>query len=326
MDDFFAWIRSCYNHRTENPEYNRLAFALFGVATPSELVHDHQRAPFNVGQAIELQGFQLQEIQPLVQGLEGVVENPLTLLKEILKWTGGQPFLTQKLCQLVLEQRQTSRFRKSDFSTVNLPSNSNPFLNQLVREALAQHNDPAIWVRELVHSQVINDWESHDNPEHLRTIYYRLLARQQRHPQQSIDLLLHYRQLLQTHSLKANGSIEQAELLLSGLVIKQGNALHIRNPIYQAVFNLQWVDATLAKLQTTFRELTNSHPVDTGHYTPGESIDRLELDPCHLALIRYLDRLSPNQIEAVAQEIVTHAPAMATAIVRVLKSTKKLKS
>jgi hypothetical protein len=32
IDDFFALIRSCYNLRADNPEYNRITFALFGVA------------------------------------------------------------------------------------------------------------------------------------------------------------------------------------------------------------------------------------------------------------------------------------------------------
>jgi len=34
-EDFFALIR-CYNQRAENPTYNRLTWALFGVATPAD--------------------------------------------------------------------------------------------------------------------------------------------------------------------------------------------------------------------------------------------------------------------------------------------------
>jgi hypothetical protein len=73
-DDFFALIRSCYNQRAENSEYRRLTFALLGVATPSDLIQDKSRTPFNVGRAIALQGFQLHEVQPLAQGLEGKVD------------------------------------------------------------------------------------------------------------------------------------------------------------------------------------------------------------------------------------------------------------
>ena len=66
VNDFFALIRSCYNQRSINPEYQRLTFALFGVATPSDLITDHKRTPFNIGQAIQLNGFQVHEAQPLL--------------------------------------------------------------------------------------------------------------------------------------------------------------------------------------------------------------------------------------------------------------------
>jgi hypothetical protein len=101
-DDFFAIIRACYNRRSEKPEYNRLTFALLGVATPSDLISDKNRTPFNIGQAIELTGFELHEAAPLAQGLVRQVGNPQAVLKEVLRWTGGQPFLTQKLCKLLV--------------------------------------------------------------------------------------------------------------------------------------------------------------------------------------------------------------------------------
>jgi hypothetical protein len=33
-DNFFAWMRSCYNQRVDNPRYRRLNFALFGPPLP----------------------------------------------------------------------------------------------------------------------------------------------------------------------------------------------------------------------------------------------------------------------------------------------------
>ncbi|NET84350.1 MAG: CHAT domain-containing protein [Moorea sp. SIO1F2] len=101
-DDFFALIRACYNKRAENSAYNRISFVLLGVATPGDLIADKDRTPFNIGRAVELHGFQLHEVEPLVKGLEGHVSNPQAVIEEIVKWTGGQPFLTQKLCQLVV--------------------------------------------------------------------------------------------------------------------------------------------------------------------------------------------------------------------------------
>ncbi len=100
-DDFFALIRDCYNQRADKPEYRRLTFALLGVATPSDLIEDKKRTPFNIGRAIELCGFQADEAKPLVKGLVKKVTNPQIVMREILAWTGGQPFLTQKLCKLI---------------------------------------------------------------------------------------------------------------------------------------------------------------------------------------------------------------------------------
>jgi hypothetical protein len=60
-DDFFALIRSFYNKRAENPAYERLTLALFGVAMPSELIGDVKRMPFNIGREIDLRGFELKE-------------------------------------------------------------------------------------------------------------------------------------------------------------------------------------------------------------------------------------------------------------------------
>ena len=100
VDDFFALIRFCYNQRAINPEYNRITFAIFGVATPSDLIADKNRTPFNIGHAIDLQGFELHEAQLLVKGLESAFSNPDAVLKQILAWTSGQPFLTHKICYL----------------------------------------------------------------------------------------------------------------------------------------------------------------------------------------------------------------------------------
>ncbi|MGB6296606.1 MAG: AAA-like domain-containing protein, partial [Rivularia sp. (in: cyanobacteria)] len=69
-DDFFALIRSCYEKRNYNPEYKRLTFVLVGVATPGDLIGDKRRTPFNIGKAIQLDGFQESEIEPLAKGFE----------------------------------------------------------------------------------------------------------------------------------------------------------------------------------------------------------------------------------------------------------------
>ncbi|NEO18950.1 MULTISPECIES: AAA family ATPase [unclassified Moorena] len=208
VNDFFALIRSCYNQRTINPDYGNLTFALFGVATPSGLITDHQRTPFNIGQAIQLEGFKEHEAQPLLQGLAEKVSNPQTLLKELLAWTSGQPFLTQKICQFI---RSTSSA---------IPT-----------------NDEAEWIENLVRTKVIENWESQDEPEHLRTIRDRILE-----SKQSVGLLEIYRQIVEQGEVVAVDSPEEKELLLSGLVVKQQGCLRVNNRIYESIFDRSWVE------------------------------------------------------------------------------------
>src|SRR2546422_775692 len=106
-DEFFAGIRECHNRRTEDPAFNRLTFCLLGVATPSDLIRDTRMTPFNIGKRIELNDFTEAEALPLAYGLShhGDTEarrkteaEGQALLKRILYWTGGHPYLTQRLC------------------------------------------------------------------------------------------------------------------------------------------------------------------------------------------------------------------------------------
>jgi WD40 repeat protein len=222
LDDFFALIRFFYNRRVDNPAYHRLTFALLGVATPSDLITDKTQTPFNIGRAIALQGFQPHEVQPLVTGLQGIVSDPQAAIATILDWTGGQPFLTQKLCQLVV-QRIRNEEQPTPDSQIPTPQ----------------------WIDHLVHTQIIRNWEAQDEPEHLKTIRDRLL----RNPQKVGQLLGLYQQMLQQGTVKADGSPEQTELRLSGLVVQQHGMLRVYNRIYQQVFDLAWVEKQLSKLR-----------------------------------------------------------------------------
>ena len=211
-DEFLALIRNCYDKRATKPEYKRLTFTLLGVATPSDLIQDKHSTPFNIGRAIELKGFQLHESDALVQGLARKVNNPYTVLREVLDWTGGQPFLTQKLCCLVQNCQ------------VAIP-----------------HGGETQWVKQLVEQQIITDWESRDEPEHLRTIRDRLL----RNTSSTQRLLKLYRQILRRGKITAKNCQQHLELRLSGLVSQQRDNLVVKNRIYATVFNRNWVEQHL---------------------------------------------------------------------------------
>jgi hypothetical protein len=227
VDEFFAAIRACYNNRAYQPEYNRLTFTTLGVATPSDLIQNNNFTPFNIGKAIELCGFQFQEALILAEGFEGKVNDAKAVLKEVLEWTGGQPFLTQKLCKLILKEIETlssqgaNKRRFHSFFSSSIPQCPIPE-----------------WVEQIVQTHLLENWETTDEPEHLRTIRNRLLKTQN----SSTELLKLYQQILQQGEITANDTPEQMELRLSGLVVKHHGKLQAYNRIYQSVFNQEWLN------------------------------------------------------------------------------------
>ncbi len=243
LDDFFALIRSCYNKRAHKSEYQRLTFALLGVATPSDLISDATRTPFNIGRAIELQGFSLYESLPLVKGFEGKVDNSQEVLQEILEWTGGQPFLTQKLCKLIVQAQEEE------------PPPTPP------KGGNKKEEEAKLSIEEIVQSQIVDNWESSDEPAHLKTIRDRLLRNQQC----ASRLLGLYQKILPVSEppfLRGAGGIcaddtpAQAELRLSGLVVKRGGKLTVNNRIYASIFNQNWVEKALGDLRPYAESLT----------------------------------------------------------------------
>lgn len=178
-----------YNLRASKPEYQRLNFCLLGVVTASDLIEDSRRTPFNVGEAIELKGFTYQQAAPFLQrGLEGKFQKKSEqVLRDILFWTDGQPFLTQKLCKLALENADATK-----------PN-----------------------IAELVQTYVIDNWEAQDNPELLRTIRKRIINNDQFQYNLTSRLLGIYQQILEQGRIAFDNSREHRELQLSGLVVKK---------------------------------------------------------------------------------------------------------
>ncbi|MFN5970324.1 MAG: AAA family ATPase [Microcystis sp.] len=212
VSDFFALIRSFYNQRAIQPQFQELTFAFFGATTPSALITDPQKTPFNIGNAIELASFKEHEAQPLLYGLTEKVSNLQTMLKQVLSWTGGQPFLTQKLCQLMRDSEQP------------IPS-----------------NQEEQWLANLVAEKIIQDWEMQDQPEHLKTIQDRLLQSPNRP-----HLLTLYRQILHQEAIQIDNNPYLPELFLSGLVVKRHGKMDVHNRIYQTIFNNDWLERSLS--------------------------------------------------------------------------------
>ena len=207
-NDFWGVIQSC-QHRVP-----RLTFVLSGTASLPILTDDQDQNSWVKSCVIELQDFQFYEAQALQQGLVDKVDHPEMIFATVFDWTGGQPFLTQKLCQLIVEAHQEDR-----------PINSVDDVNLLVRQ------------------KILSNWVVEDEPSHLRTIRDRLL----KNPRRTEQILEIYQHILhgdfasKPYPLASLCHEAYPELWLSGLVVQDRGSLRVRNRIYEAVFDCKWI-------------------------------------------------------------------------------------
>jgi WD40 repeat protein len=208
-DEFFAGIRECYNRRSEEPEFGRLTFCLLGVASPSDLIRDTRLTPFNIGRRIELTDFSEAEAPPLAPGLGRKESIGSALLRRVLYWTGGHPYLTQRLCQAVAEDGDVRDAAGVDRLCAEL------FLSPRARE----RDDNLLFVRErLLRAEV--------EVSALLGLYARVRSPRQRVLDDETDPLV-------------------TLLRLSGIVRVEGSCLKARNRIYARVFDAKWIEANI---------------------------------------------------------------------------------
>ena len=212
-DEFFAGIRACYNHRDIEPTLNRVTFCLLGVASPSDLIQDVQITPFNIGRRIELQYFTTEEARILSFGIPASGRSGETLLRRVLYWTGGHPYLTQRVCEQVAEnanillEPDVDRLCDALFSraAVQIESNLSFVSNRILRSGLDIAGLLELYQRVYVGERVADD--------------------------------------------STNPLCEA--LRLSGIVSRADGALKVRNRIYAQVFDKGWIQANMpnAELQ-----------------------------------------------------------------------------
>jgi WD40 repeat protein len=204
-DEFFAAIRERHNARAVGEETHRVTFCLLGVASPANLIADPRTTPFNIGLRIELTDFTPEEATPLAEGLEPDAQ---PLLARILHWTGGHPYLTQRLCLDLAEQAQSGAPVDVDRRCAALFFGSRARQEEtnlaFVQNTLLQLSDDVVPLLEL----------------------YRRIRRGQRVPDDPT-------------------SPEVTLLCLSGLVRPENGRLIVRNRIYRRVFDLRWIEESM---------------------------------------------------------------------------------
>lgn len=220
-DNFFDLIRgySEYKIYSNRQEERRLTFCLLGVATPSDLIKNYGNSLFSIQcKTIKLEGFKSHECSNLAAGLKNVAFEPELVIQWILDWTSGQPFLTQKVCELVAKSGLNFSLEKREKIK----------LDNLVQEKIIENGLS----------------EEKDEPEHLRTIRNRLREEQQVH------LLLNlYERILNEGSIESKDDYVYQKLTLSGLVVKKDGRLEVFNKIYKRIFNQDWIKEELNNLK-----------------------------------------------------------------------------
>ncbi len=201
-DDFFAALRAVYNARATTPDFKRLSFVLVGVATPSDLISDSKRTPFNIGQRVDLNDFTLDEAMPFAQGLG---ENAKHILTWIFDWTGGHPYLTQRLCAHLSKSELNSDLQAETVASA---------VEQLFIGEDGQHDNNLQFVRDMLVKR---------SPDARR-------------------VLLTYKDIRTGKKVADDErSIIKAHLKISGVVNRQAGQLVTRNRIYERAFDPKWI-------------------------------------------------------------------------------------
>jgi len=233
-DEFFVGIRECYNRRVQDPVFERLTFCLLGVATPADLIADTRLSPFNIGRRIVLADFTLEEASPLAHGLDSLPPDrgdpqssgadavssgaevstsasggAQSLLRQVLDWTGGHPYLTQRLCHSLAQAPHPLQGRDVD-----------RVCRDLFLHPQAQNTD--------------------DNLAFVRNC----LLRNEAEASALLDL---YRQIRLGKKVREE-TIDPVhiQLRLSGIVKVRQGAFQVRNRIYAQAFDVAWLDANMA--------------------------------------------------------------------------------
>ena len=210
-DSLFTALRGIYNERGLVSAYAGVTFVLLGVATPNELIKDRRTTPYNVGENLELRNFDIEhdDLSLLSRELVGDVSAQRALLARILHWTGGQPFLTVRICADVRNVGATSAAE--------------------VDSLIDAHFGNLNLVGQNVHFVQIE----------------RFLQERVTDPQEVLDL---YDRVLGGQRIREQPSVAHLELKLSGLVRRAPDGmLTLNNRIYARLFDEVWLSAELQR-------------------------------------------------------------------------------
>ena len=103
-EGFFGTIRTVYNERATQPEFERYVFVLAGATDPRTLIAPESGlSPFNISEEVYTTDFDIEGVGQMLQLLERADARGGALTAPVYEWTQGHPNLTARLCALLEE-------------------------------------------------------------------------------------------------------------------------------------------------------------------------------------------------------------------------------
>lgn len=207
-DDFYAAIRYLYNDRSRVGAFDRLSFVLIGVATPNSLIRNPDQTPFNIGTQVDLTDFTFDEVAELASGLTSSDGDSSSAMRWVYEWTGGHPYLTQKLCMAVAKAHLTT-VTKSHVARI---------VSEVFFGAHGEQDSNIQFVRDMLTRRI---------PDQI----------------DPAEVILTYRDIYRKRKriVDEERSTIKSHLKLSGVVISSKGTLAVRNKVYWSIFDELWV-------------------------------------------------------------------------------------
>jgi WD40 repeat protein len=209
-DQLLASIRAAHNARATDPEFSRLTFVLLGECDPLSLIDEPELSPFNITQPVALGDFTRADLDLFVTELNLPREKSRVALDRIYFWTGGQPYLSQKLARAVSRDEMDG----------DVIEDVDRLATRQLAGRAALHSEPHM---SHIHRQIVNDKKRR---EALLNLYGRI--------RKGLDVPADL------------GSPLHRRLIAVGLILidEEGN-LTVRNRLYGAVFTARWANENL---------------------------------------------------------------------------------
>lgn len=160
--------------------------------------------------------------------------SPEPITQRLLDWTGGQPFLTYRLYELLIQGPLAS------WALPEQPLPDSPPVFDL----------EAVWVDRYMRSKLVKNCRDPELIKHLREI-----CRSMIHDPRSLEILKLHRRLLAGHYPQANlRDYVQLRLVKSGIAKVEGEYLFLSNRFYREVFGHRWLMRAFKTVEARLRD------------------------------------------------------------------------